>query len=82
MSDENTLSPAQCLGARGMLGISRADLAARAKISQATLADYETGKRRPYARTVKDIRHALESAGIEFIPENGGGAGVRLKKGM
>ncbi len=22
----------------------------------------------------------LESAGVEFIPENGGGAGVRLKK--
>jgi hypothetical protein len=23
---------------------------------------------------------ALEKAGVEFIPENGGGAGVRLKK--
>lgn len=26
------------------------------------------------------IRHALEAAGVEFIPENGGGAGVRLRK--
>ncbi|WP_342670594.1 XRE family transcriptional regulator [Belnapia rosea] len=26
------------------------------------------------------IRTALEAAGIEFIPENGGGAGVRLRK--
>jgi hypothetical protein len=26
------------------------------------------------------IRHALEAAGIEFIDENGGGPGVRLKK--
>jgi hypothetical protein len=25
-------------------------------------------------------RSALEAAGVEFIPENGGGAGVRLKK--
>jgi hypothetical protein len=25
------------------------------------------------------IIRALESAGVEFIPENGGGAGVRLK---
>jgi len=26
------------------------------------------------------FRAALESAGVEFIPENGGGAGVRLRK--
>ena len=32
-----------------------------------------------YSRTVEAIRTALEAAGIEFIPENGGGVGVRLK---
>lgn len=26
------------------------------------------------------IRATLEAAGVEFIPENGGGAGVRLRK--
>jgi len=26
------------------------------------------------------IKHALENAGVEFIDENGGGAGVRLRK--
>ena len=26
------------------------------------------------------IQGALEAAGVEFIPENGGGAGVRLRK--
>jgi hypothetical protein len=26
------------------------------------------------------IRRALETAGVEFIEENGGGPGVRLKK--
>ena len=26
------------------------------------------------------IRRALESAGVEFIDENGGGAGVRMRK--
>ncbi len=31
-------------------------------------------------RTVEAIRAALEAAGVEFIAENGGGAGVRLKK--
>jgi hypothetical protein len=30
---------------------------------------------------VKALRTALEAAGVEFIPENGGGAGVRLKGG-
>ena len=31
-------------------------------------------------RTIEAIAKALEKAGVEFIPENGGGAGVRLKK--
>jgi hypothetical protein len=36
----------------------------------------------PSAETIAKIRAALEAAGVEFIPENGGGAGVRLKKGI
>jgi hypothetical protein len=31
-------------------------------------------------RTVEAIQASLEKAGVEFIAENGGGAGVRLKK--
>ena len=35
----------------------------------------------PITRANADaIRRALENAGIEFIPENGGGAGVRLRE--
>jgi hypothetical protein len=30
--------------------------------------------------TVRKIRSALENSGIEFIEENGGGPGVRLRK--
>jgi hypothetical protein len=30
--------------------------------------------------TVEKIRTAIEKAGIEFIQENGGGLGVRLRK--
>jgi hypothetical protein len=26
------------------------------------------------------IRHALEAAGVEFIEENGGGSGLRLRQ--
>jgi hypothetical protein len=32
------------------------------------------------AANLNAIRRALEDAGVEFIPENGGGAGVRLRK--
>ena len=34
----------------------------------------------PYARTLDDIRRALEAAGVVFVDENGEGAGVRLWK--
>jgi predicted transcriptional regulator len=63
-----------------MVGMTREELAAAADVAQATLTDFEGGKRQPYRRTVAAIRAALESAGVEFIAENGGGAGVRLRK--
>jgi hypothetical protein len=31
-------------------------------------------------RTLTEVRRALEKAGVEFIAENGGGDGVRMKK--
>ena len=70
----------QCKGARAMLGLSRSDLAKQANVAERTLIDFERGARAPYERTLRDIREALETAGVEFIDENGGGAGVRLKK--
>jgi transcriptional regulator with XRE-family HTH domain len=64
-----------------MLRLTRDQLADSAQVAVATLADFETGRRQPHPRTIAAIRTALESAGVEFIPENGGGAGVRLRKG-
>tara|TARA_R110002124_G_scaffold118741_3_gene276260 strand:+ start:5241 stop:5378 length:138 start_codon:yes stop_codon:yes gene_type:complete len=43
------------------------------------LAEFETGKRTPITNNLAAIRIALENAGVDFIPENGGGVGVRLK---
>ncbi|GEO83059.1 helix-turn-helix domain-containing protein [Pararhodospirillum oryzae] len=63
-----------------MLGMKREELARLAGVAAATLADFETGKRQPHPRTLAAIRAALEDAGVEFIPENGGGPGVRLRK--
>lgn len=74
------ISPAQCRGARAMIGLSQTDLAAQAKVARATLGEFESGRRMPYERTLADIQAALEEAGVEFIDENGGGAGVRLRK--
>jgi hypothetical protein len=57
-------------------------LAQHAKLGRITITRAESfdGKPSLTAANLAAIRTALESAGVEFIPENGGGAGVRLKK--
>ena len=63
--------------ARAALGIGVRDLAKMANVSPDTIARLERGEPlRP--KTVEGIRQVLIGAGIEFIEENGGGAGVRL----
>ena len=57
------------------------NLGGRAAASDLTLADFEAKKREPYARTLADIRHTFEAAGVSFIePDAGGWAGVRLRE--
>ncbi len=63
-----------------MLDMTREALSKASEVAQATIADFETGRRQPYPRTLAAIRAALEAAGIEFIEENGGGPGVRLRQ--
>ena len=33
-----------------------------------------------YAKNLDAVQKALELAGVQFIPENGGGAGVRFRE--
>jgi transcriptional regulator with XRE-family HTH domain len=54
--------------------------AKRAGLSTTGLNNLESGASDPKASTLRAIQAALESAGVEFIAENGGGAGVRLRK--
>ena len=75
------ISPAQCRGARAMLGLEQGQLAKLALVSRNTVVDFESGKRTPTRANVQAIQVALEKAGVEFIEENGGGPGVRLRKG-
>ena len=73
------ISPAQCRAARALVGMSQTDLASRATVARQTIVDFERGARVPYPNNLAAIRAALEAAGVEFIAENGGGAGVRLR---
>jgi transcriptional regulator with XRE-family HTH domain len=74
-----TLTAAQCRMARAALQLGVRDAAAMAEVSPNTIARLERGESL-YPRTLDAIRAALEAAGVEFIAENGGGAGVRLRK--
>jgi transcriptional regulator with XRE-family HTH domain len=66
--------------ARAALNWSLADLAAAAGVHRNTISNFETEKYAGSEEALKAIRKALQMAGIEFIEENGGGPGVRLKK--
>jgi transcriptional regulator with XRE-family HTH domain len=70
----------QCRAARGLLGWSQADLAQAALVGVVTVRQFETGAHGPRRLTLHAVRSALEAAGVEFIDENGGGPGVRLRK--
>ena len=72
----------QVKAARELLGWKQADLAEGSGLSIATIGRMETqeGELTGREETVAAIRTALEATGVEFIPENGGGAGVRLRK--
>jgi transcriptional regulator with XRE-family HTH domain len=76
------LTTRQIKAARALLGWSQADLAEKSGVSEPTVARLESmdGELGGRELTVGKIRAAIEAAGIEFIDENGGGRGVRLKK--
>lgn len=72
-------SALQCKMARAATGIGFRELAEQAGVSPNTVARLERGEDLK-SGTLDAIRTALEAAGVELIPENGGGAWVRLRK--
>jgi DNA-binding XRE family transcriptional regulator len=72
----------QLRAARAMLRIEQRDLAEWSGVSVETIKRIERtpGMVSIYTSTMMAIQRALEEAGVEFIPENGGGPGVRLRK--
>ena len=74
------ITPEQCRMARAALQMGVRELAANSGLSAMTVTRFENGHSSGAPETVKAIRFALEKAGVEFIAENGGGPGVRLRK--
>ena len=67
--------------ARAALQWSLKDLAEKSRVNHVTINRFETGIASSNPSTLAALRRALEAAGVEFIAENGGGAGVWLRKG-
>jgi len=76
------ISGAQMRAARALLRWTALDLARASRVGVATIRRVEVidGQISATAVNQSALRRALEEAGVEFIEENGGGAGVRLRK--
>jgi hypothetical protein len=76
------ISSAQLRAARALLRWSAVDLAKASRVGVATIRRVEVmdGDIPVTSANEAALRKALETAGVEFIDENGGGPGVRLRK--
>ena len=76
------LTSEQIRAARALLRWDQADLAVASEVSLPSVKRLETqpGPLAAQPLTIAALRGALEKGGIIFVPENGGGPGVRLKK--
>ncbi len=74
------IGAAQVRAARGLIAWSQDRLASESGVPRRTIARLELEEGAPQHRTLAAIRTALEAAGVEFIEQNGGGPGVRLRQ--
>jgi ribosome-binding protein aMBF1 (putative translation factor) len=76
------LTASQIRAARALLRWSAEDLAQRSAVGVATIRRAEVTEDKTSLTIPNNsaIRTSLEIAGVEFIDENGGGPGVRLRK--
>ena len=77
-----SLTSSQIRAARALVQWLARDLARESAVGVATIrrAELAGGETSMTAANDLAVRRALEEAGVEFIDENGGGAGVRLRK--
>jgi transcriptional regulator with XRE-family HTH domain len=76
------LTSGQIRAARALLRWTAEDLAKASALSVATIRRAELANEETVMTTANDltVRRTLEAAGVEFIDENGGGPGIRLRK--
>jgi transcriptional regulator with XRE-family HTH domain len=76
------ITGAQIRAGRALVRWSADELAKRAKLGRVTVSRAESvdGETSLTEANLDAIRRALESAGVEFTPENGSGPGVRMRK--
>lgn len=74
------MNPTQSRMARAALNWSTQELASAAGVGVNTVNRFETGLDARVS-SVEKMRAAMEAAGVIFIPENGDGPGVKLRKG-
>ncbi|MGH1571763.1 helix-turn-helix domain-containing protein [Methylobacterium sp. P31] len=76
------LTPRLCRAARAMLGWRQSDLAEASRVPNPTIEAYEAKPEsaRMMGANMRALIEAFEAAGLEFIPENGGGAGIRFRE--
>ncbi len=66
--------------ARAALNLTVRDLAEATRLHRNTITNIETGRYVGDEASLATIETVLTRAGVEFIDENGGGPGVRLRK--
>ena len=77
----STPTLAQMRAARAMLDWSMLDLANAARISVSTVKRFESEGAQPVsAEAVAMMQDAAETAGVRFLPDDGNGVGVRLRR--
>ena len=74
------VTSAQVRMARAALDWTVRDLAEATGLHRNTINNIEVGRYAGDPKTLEIIKQKLRAAGVEFIDENGGGAGVRLRK--
>jgi transcriptional regulator with XRE-family HTH domain len=60
--------------------MTQSQLARAANLGLSTVVDFEKERRLVSEEAASAIQSALQRAGIEFMDENGGGEGLRLRK--
>src|SRR5882724_5944534 len=78
----NPLTSEQLRAARALLRWSAEDLARESNLGVTTIRRAELAEGETSMTVANDlaVRRALEAAGVEFIDEDGGGPGVRLRQ--